>query len=81
MRSVVRCGSPIGAPVALWREPGYPVSRDAVAIEVLAEWRVVRPASKHGYRGASEKGVVTSGAARRALRHGTNRERPRLLQK
>jgi hypothetical protein len=40
-----------------------------VAIEVLAEWRVLRPASKHGYRGASAKGVVTSGAARRALRH------------
>ena len=31
MRPVVRCGSPIGASVALWREPGYPVSRDAVA--------------------------------------------------
>ena len=69
VRLVVRCGSPIGASVALWREPGCPVSRDAVAIEVLAEWRVPRPASKHGYRGASAKGVVTSGAARRALRH------------
>ena len=69
---VVRCGSPIGASVALWREPGCPVSRDALAIEVLAEWRVLRPASKHGYRGASAKGVVTSGAARRALRHSMN---------
>ena len=72
VRLVVRCGSPIGASVALWREPGCPVSRDAVAIEVLAEWRVPRPASKHGYRGASAKGVVTSGAARRALRHSMN---------
>jgi hypothetical protein len=48
MRSVVRCGSPIGASVALWREPGCPVSRDAVVIELLAEWRVLRLASKHG---------------------------------
>ena len=48
VRLVVRCGSPIGASVALWREPGCPVSRDAVAIEVLAEWRALAAASKHG---------------------------------
>src|SRR6516164_4585701 len=36
MRSVVRCGSLIGASVALWREPGCHDRRGAVVVEVLA---------------------------------------------
>ena len=41
-------GSPIGASVALWRERGIRSAAMLWRIEVLAEWRVLRPASKHG---------------------------------
>ena len=40
-----------------------------MVIEVLAEWRVLEPGSKHGRHRRQREGVVTSGATRRALRH------------
>jgi hypothetical protein len=46
--SVVRRGSPIGGSVALCRKRGRPVSHVAVVVEVLAEWRALAAASKHG---------------------------------
>jgi hypothetical protein len=59
---LVTRGSPIGAPVALWREPGCRDSRDAVVVECLQRQRL-GPDSKHRDTDAAAKGIVTSAAA------------------
>jgi hypothetical protein len=67
--SVIRAGSPIGASVALRRQPGCPISRDAAVIDALAEGRVLsRPAS------TSDSGASARG---RHERHGQTRALPR----